>query len=59
MRGPGNQIKKPDKINKIMDNSKLLNFNLASNNTDSSNGNNQTRKNTCSQDQTKKSKGIF
>lgn len=63
MRGTGNPIKKPEKISKILDNSKLLNLNLASNNTDSNNLNNpnqnniKDRKKTCSQDQNKKSKG--
>lgn len=65
MRGTGNPIKKPEKINKILDNSKLLILNLASNNnTDSNNINNlnahniKDRKKTSSQDQNKKSKGI-
>lgn len=65
MRGTGNPIKKPEKINKILDNSKLLNLKIASNiNTDSYNINNQNtsnlkdRKKTSSQDQNKKSKGI-
>jgi uncharacterized membrane protein len=62
MRGTRNSIKKPDKINEILDNSKILYLNLASNNTDINNLNNQVinikdRKKTSSQDQNKKSIG--